>query len=114
MRLRAAFMGSPEFAVPSLRIVAQTCDLQMVVCQPDRPAGRGRTLTMPAVKTAAVELGVPILQPTKMKDGTLAAALASLDLDVIVVVAFGRILPPDILALPRHVNAPGHGSMPRT
>jgi len=111
MRLRAAFMGSPEFAVPSLRIVAQTCALQVVVCQPDRPAGRGRALAMPAVKTVALELGLPVLQPTKMKDGTLAAALASLDLDVIVVVAFGRILPPEILALPRHGCINVHASL---
>jgi methionyl-tRNA formyltransferase len=111
MRLRAAFMGSPEFAVPSLRIVTQTCDLQTVVCQPDRPAGRGRAIAMPAVKTVALELGLPILQPTKMKDGTLAAALASLDLDMIVVVAFGRILPPDILALPRHGCINVHASL---
>ena len=111
MRLRAAFMGSPEFAVPSLRIVAQTCDLQTVVCQPDRPAGRGRAIAMPAVKTAALELGLPTLQPTKMKDGTLASALASFELDVIVVVAFGRILPPDILALPRHGCINVHASL---
>ncbi len=101
MRLRAAFMGSPEFAVPSLRIVAQSCDLLAVVCQPDRPAGRGRELAMPAVKTAALDLGVPVIQPTKMKDGTLAAALRALELDVAIVAAFGRILPRDVLAVPR-------------
>jgi methionyl-tRNA formyltransferase len=72
------------------------------VCQPDRPAGRGRKLTPPAVKAAAQVLGVPVDQPTKMKDGRLATRLAELDLDVVVVVAFGRILPPDVLAVPRH------------
>ncbi len=94
-------MGSPAFAVPSLRAVARSCDLRVVVCQPDRPAGRGLGLVPPAVKLAAVEYGVPIEQPVKMKDGTLAASLREHALDVIVVVAFGRILPPDILALPR-------------
>jgi methionyl-tRNA formyltransferase len=101
-RLRAVFMGSPELAVPSLHVVHRRCELQRVVCQPDRPAGRGRKLTPPAVKVAAQALGVPVEQPTKMKDGRLAAQLGALDLDVIVVVAFGRILPPDVLAVPRH------------
>ena len=111
MKLRAAFMGSPDFAVASLHAVAQVCDLRVVVCQPDRPAGRGRKLTAPAVKVAAQTLGAPVLQPTKMKDGTLAAALAAYDLDVAVVVAFGRILPPAILQLPRHGCLNVHASV---
>src|SRR5690606_20779954 len=110
MRLRAGFMGSPEFAVPSLRVVAERCDLRVVVCQPDRPAGRGRKLTAPAVKAAAQAFGVPIEQPVKMRDGTLARTLAEHELDVVVVVAFGRILPPDILALPRYGCINVHGS----
>ena len=101
LTLRAAFMGSPDFAVPSLHAVAKTCDLQAVVCQPDRPAGRGRKLRPPAVKVAAEPMQVPIYQPTKMRDGTLRDALAQHDLDIIVVTAFGRILPTDILELPR-------------
>lgn len=101
-RLRAAFMGSPEFSVPSLHVVHRRCDLRLVVCQPDRPAGRGRKLTAPPVKVAAQALELPVDQPTKMKDGRLAARLGELDLDVIVVVAFGRILPPEILSVPRY------------
>ncbi len=101
LTLRAAFMGSPDFAVPSLHAVASACDLRVVVCQPDRPAGRGRKLRSPAVKVAAEPLDVPILQPSKMRDGTLRDALAQHDLDLIVVTAFGRILPKDILDLPR-------------
>ncbi|MEM6291217.1 MAG: methionyl-tRNA formyltransferase [Myxococcota bacterium] len=101
MTLRAAFMGSPDFAVPSLHAVASTCDLRVVVCQPDRPAGRGRKLKPPAVKVAAEPLGVPIVQPTKMRDGTLLETLRPHDLDIIVVTAFGRILPVDILELAR-------------
>jgi methionyl-tRNA formyltransferase len=100
-RLRAVFMGSPEFAVPSLRVVAERCDLRLVVCQPDRPAGRGRTLTPPAVKHAANALGVDTVQPFKMKDGTLAASLREHQLDIAVIVAFGRILPAELLAIPR-------------
>jgi methionyl-tRNA formyltransferase len=104
-------MGSPPFSVPSLRAVKDACELRVVVCQPDRPAGRGRKLTPPAVKLAAEALGVPILQPRKMKDGTLAAALREHDLDVIVVTAFGRILPVEILELPRHGCINVHASI---
>jgi len=104
-------MGSPEFAVPSLQAVARACDLRVVVCQPDRPAGRGRQLTAPAVKLAAAEFGVPIEQPQKLKDGALARALRTHDLDVIVVVAFGRILPREILTLPRYGCVNVHGSI---
>lgn len=111
MKLRCGFMGSPDFAVPSLDAVAQTCDLRVVVCQPDRPAGRGRKLKPPAVKAEALRLDVPLLQPTKMKDGTLAAALREHALDLIVVVAFGRILPPDVLAIPVHGCINVHGSI---
>lgn len=101
MTLRAAFMGSPEFAVASLHAVARACDLRVVVSQPDRPAGRGRKLVAPAVKEAATALGVPVLQPLKVRDGTLAAALREHALDVIVVTAYGRILPREVLELPR-------------
>ena len=101
MTLRAAFMGSPEFAVASLQAVAGACDLRVVVSQPDRPAGRGRKLVAPAVKEAAMALGVPVLQPLKVRDGVLAAQLREHDLDVIVVTAYGRILPKEILEIPR-------------
>ncbi len=114
MTLRAAFMGSPSFAVPSLEVVARRCDLRVVVCQPDRPAGRGKHLTPPAVKTAALAFGVPVVQPSKMKDGSLYAQLADHALDVAIVVAFGRILPPDLLALPRYGCINVHASaLPR-
>ncbi len=100
-RLRAAFMGSPDFAVASLHATAEVTDLRLVVTQPDKPAGRGRQLTAPAVKLAAEALGLPIIQPTKMRDGTVAAQLRALDLDVVIVAAYGRILPPAILEAPR-------------
>jgi len=109
--LRAAFMGSPDFAVPSLQAAADACDLRLVVCQPDKPAGRGQRLTAPAVKAAATAMGLPILQPAKMRDGTLRSALEDHDLDLILVVAFGRILPADILAVPRHGCINVHGSL---
>ena len=111
MTLRAAFMGSPEFAVASLQAVARVCDLRVVVSQPDRPAGRGRKLVAPAVKEAALALGVPVLQPTKVRDGTLAAELRRHELDVIVVTAYGRILPREILELARFGCINVHASL---
>lgn len=115
MKLRAAFMGSPDFAVPSLQATARACDLVLVVTQPDRPAGRGRKMAAPAVKTAAAALydgaGVAVIQPRKVRDGTLRDQLAALDLDVIVVTAYGRILPSEILELPRHGCINVHGSL---
>jgi methionyl-tRNA formyltransferase len=104
-------MGSPEFAVPSLEAVARTCDLLLAVTQPDKPAGRGRKLMPPAVKEAATRLGVPVSQPVKVRDGTLAAALRELAPDVIVVTAYGRILPPAILEVPRHGCINVHASL---
>lgn len=116
-RLRAAFMGSPDFAVPALLATDRACDLRLVVTQPDRPAGRGRKLQAPAVKTAALALrpsedeGVEVAQPTRLRDGVLRDRLAALDLDVIVVAAYGRILPEDILAVPRLGCINVHGSL---
>lgn len=109
--LRVAFMGSPEFAVPSLRATHRTCEVRVVVSQPDRPAGRGRKLSPPAVKLEAQRLGIPVIQPRKMRDGTLAQALTEHDLDLIVVVAFGRILPQDLLDVPRHGCINVHASL---
>jgi len=99
--MRVVFFGSPAFAVPSLAAVAEHHDVVSVVTQPDRPAGRGAKLQPPAVKVLASELGLPILQPAKLRDGVVAKALASLAPDLFVVVAYGRILPPDLLAVPR-------------
>ncbi|HEY0711720.1 MAG TPA: methionyl-tRNA formyltransferase [Polyangia bacterium] len=99
--MRVVFFGSPEFAVPTLQKVAAAHEVALVVCQPDRPAGRGRAVAAPAVKTAAVALGLPVEQPLKLKDPELAARLASLKPDLFVVIAYGRILPPALLAVPR-------------
>lgn len=110
-KLRAVFMGSPDFAVPSLHAVHRRCDLRAVISQPDRPAGRGRKLRPPAVKVAAEALGVPVLQPTKVRKGRLAAALATYAPEVIVVTAYGRILPRDVLELPAHGCINVHASL---
>jgi methionyl-tRNA formyltransferase len=99
--LRVIFLGTPAFALPSLRTVAETTTLVAVVTQPDKPAGRGRTLTAPPVAQAAAGLGVPVLQPRTLKDPAVVAALARHAPDLLVTVAYGRIIPAAVLALPR-------------
>ncbi len=95
-------MGSPEFAVPCLRALAGAHEVALVVSQPDKPAGRGGQLTPPAVKAAAVELGLPTLQPKSARTGELEAALRASGAELAVVVAYGKILPRAVLdALPR-------------
>jgi methionyl-tRNA formyltransferase len=109
--LRAVFMGSPEFSLTSLRAVHRRCELVGVVSQPDRPAGRGRKLTAPPVKLAALELGVPVIQPIKVRDGQLVAALSQWAPELIVVTAYGRILPREVLELPKYGCINVHGSL---
>ena len=99
--MRIVFFGSPDFAVPSLTAVAREHDIVAVVTQPDRPAGRGARLHPPPVKVLAAELGLPVMQPSKLRDGVVAQQLTGLAPDLFVVVAYGRILPPDLLAVPR-------------
>jgi len=98
---RALFFGSPAFAVPSLRAVAAGTTLAAVVSQPDRPAGRGQEPAPPPVKVAAIELGVPVIQPQTLRTPEAVGALAAFGADLFVVVAYGRILPQAILDLPR-------------
>lgn len=108
---RAVFFGSPAFAVPFLEAVAKAVNVVAVVSQPDRPAGRGKQLTEPAVKVAARPLGVPILQPERVRTPEFEAELRALDADVFVVVAYGRILPQALLDVPRRGCWNVHGSL---
>jgi methionyl-tRNA formyltransferase len=96
--MRAIFFGTPELAVPSLDALAEVAEVVGVVCQPDRPVGRGLALTPPPVKVRATALGLDVIQPTKLKDGFVAAWAKERAADVALVVAYGRILPPDVLA----------------
>ena len=110
--MRVVFMGTPDFAVPSLEALLKSGDdVVGVVTQPDRPKGRGQSLTPSPVKLVALREHIPILQPTKMKDPDVLAALASWKPDLIVVAAFGRILPPAILSLPPKGCINVHGSL---
>ncbi len=101
-RLRIVFAGTPEFALPSLRAAARLGEVVAVYTQPDRPAGRGRQLAPSPVKQAALNNGWPVRQPTTLKTIEARRALAALEPDLLVVVAYGLILPPKVLAIPRH------------
>lgn len=98
---RSVFFGTPEIAVPALRALVSVTEVAGVVCQPDRPSGRGLKLQPPPVKETALELGLDVFQPLKVKDGTLLQWLTERRIDVAVVLAYGRILPPPILECPR-------------
>jgi methionyl-tRNA formyltransferase len=98
---RALFFGSPGFAVPSLAALHGIGEVVGVVCQPDKPAGRGLELAAPPVKVRAQELGLPVVQPTKLRTGEFGAWVRDQRVDVALVVAYGRILPADVLAGPR-------------
>jgi methionyl-tRNA formyltransferase len=100
--LRIVFAGTPEFAVPTLHALADSHHvLAGVLTQPDRPAGRGRALRESPVKRLARQLELPLSQPATLRDPQALAALAAWTPDVLVVVAYGLILPADVLALPR-------------
>ncbi|WP_434212385.1 methionyl-tRNA formyltransferase [[Pseudomonas] boreopolis] len=100
--MRIVFAGTPEFAVPSLRAAAQRHEVAAVYTQPDRPAGRGRGLTPSPVKLAAIARGIPVLQPETLKSPESQDALRRLAPDLMVVVAYGLILPKAVLAIPTH------------
>ena len=111
MPLRVVFMGSPEFAVPTLRVLLDAYDVAAVVCQPDKPAGRGQKVAAPATKLLALERGVPVLQPAKARDPAFLDELRRLAPDVAVVVAYGKILPQAVLDIPRFGCLNVHGSL---
>jgi len=110
--LRIVFMGSPEFAVPSLEhLVLNGHDVVAVYTQPDRPAGRGRALVSPSVKESAVKLGLPVFQPDSFRSAEVVEKLAALKLDIIVVCAFGQILPQSVLDIPPYQCVNVHFSL---
>jgi len=94
-------MGTPRFAGPILEALLGRADPVVgVVCQPDRPRGRGLLTAPPAIKEIAIARGLPVLQPERLRDASFASALRALAPDLIVVAAYGKILPPAILAIP--------------
>lgn len=110
--LRVVFAGTPEFAVPALEALARSShSVAAAYTQPDRPAGRGRKLTPSAVKSAALRLGVPIEQPATLKDEDTIQTLAAYAPDLIVVAAYGLLLPQAVLDLPAHGCVNVHASL---
>ena len=111
-RLRVAFAGTPDFAVPHLRACELPgIDVVAVYTQPDRPAGRGRKLAASPVKVAALESGYRVEQPESLKSAEVQSLLKSLDLDLLIVVAYGLILPRKVLAIPRRGGWNVHASL---
>lgn len=100
--MRIVFAGTPEFAVSSLRAAARHHEVVAVYTQPDRPAGRGRGLAPSPVKLEAVARGIPVYQPESLKDEAAQQQLRNLQPDLMVVVAYGLILPKAVLAIPTH------------
>ncbi|MBI4858791.1 MAG: methionyl-tRNA formyltransferase [Candidatus Riflebacteria bacterium] len=110
--MKTVFMGTPEFALESLDALHERGhQIVRVLCQADRPAGRGLKLVAGPVKRRALELGIPVLQPTRMKDPALVEELRSLAPDLIVVAAYGKILPRDVLQVPRLACVNVHASV---
>ncbi|MCC7096991.1 MAG: methionyl-tRNA formyltransferase [Thermomonas sp.] len=100
--MRIVFAGTPEFAVPCLRAACGKAEVVAVYTQPDRPAGRGRALTPSPVKLEAVQRGIPVHQPGNFRSAESKATLRALKPDVMVVVAYGLILPQSVLDIPEH------------
>ena len=110
--MRILFMGTPEYALFSLRALCEAGEnIVGVVTQPDKPKGRGYELCPPPVKVFAMEWGIPVYQPKTLRNGAFDAELKELAPDLIIVVAYGKILPPSVLSLPRFGCINVHGSL---
>src|SRR4051812_6475396 len=99
--MKTAFLGTPALAVPFLEVLADKTQLAVVVTNPDEPAGRGYQLQASPVKQAAERRGIPVLQPERAKDPAFLSAFQRHAVDVAIVVAYGKILPADLLKIPR-------------
>lgn len=110
--MRMVFMGTPDYSVVTLKALYDAGhDIVGVFAQPDKPVGRKQILTPPPVKVCANELGIPVFQPAKMRDGEALGILKELNPEIIVVVAYGKILPKEILELPKYGCVNGHASL---
>ena len=109
--MRVAFAGTPEFALPALAALLARHQVVGVLTRPDKPAGRGRKLTASPVKNAALAAGVPLAQPATLRDGAGRAPLIAWRPEALVVVAYGLILPPEVLSIPPHGCLNIHASL---
>ena len=110
--MKVLFMGTPDFAVFSLKAIIEAGhEICGVITQPDKPKGRGYVLTPPPVKVVAEEAGIPVYQPQTLRDEAFATLLSELDPEICVVVAYGKILPKNVLDYPRYGCVNVHGSL---
>lgn len=110
--MRIVFMGTPDFAVPSLEaLLRRGHEIAAVYTQPDKPKGRGHKLLPPPVKVLALEHNIPVCQPTTLRNAEAVETLRAFEPELIVVAAYGKILPPDVLTIPPHGCINVHGSL---
>lgn len=110
--MKIVFMGTPDYAVKTLEgIIKAGHSVSAVFAQPDKPVGRKHILTPPPVKVCALDNGIPVYQPDTLKDGKAADILKEINPDAIVVVAYGKILPEEILNIPKYGCINGHASL---
>lgn len=110
--MNVVFMGTPEFAVPCLeRLISDGHNVKGVFTQPDKPKGRGHKMQFPPVKICAVSAGIPVYQPQKMRDGEALGIIKELNPELIIVVAYGKILPKEILDFPKYGCVNMHASI---
>ena len=109
--MNVVFMGTPEFAVPTLEALVKEHNVSAVVTQPDKPKGRGKKMMFSAVKEKALEYGLTVYQPEKVKDSDFVQVLKELAPDIMVIVAFGQILSEEILNIPKYGCINVHGSL---
>jgi methionyl-tRNA formyltransferase len=111
MKTPVVFMGSPDFASPTLQMLAEVYQVCGVVTQPDRPSGRGKKVTSPIIKLEADRLGLPVIQPPKLRDPAVLDTLKTWSPEVIIVAAYGQILRQDVLDLPKFGCVNVHASL---
>ena len=110
--MRIVFMGTPEYCVPTLsKLIEAGHEICAVFCQPDKPVGRKQVLTPPPTKVFSQEKNIPVYQPTTLRDGSAFSVIKEIAPDIIVVVAYGKILPKEILYLPKYGSINGHASL---
>ena len=109
--MRVLFMGTPEFAVPTLEALISEHEVIGAYTQPDKPKGRGKAMAFPPVKEKALEHGIPVYQPVKVREASVVEEIRQMNPDVIVVVAFGQILPESILNIPKYGCINVHASL---
>lgn len=110
--MRIVFMGTPDFAAASLdKLIQEKYDIAAVFTQPDKPRNRGMAVSFSPVKELALQHGIDVYQPTKLRDGSFRELIRSLCPDILVVVAYGRILPEDVLSIPQYGAINVHASL---